>query len=112
MQITQKDNFILIGVPLETPLNQLIEQLHALVQSSYSDSNWAIDLTSYHPISASDLEKFLPLAAIQKENKKSFVIINTSVAIDDLPEDLNVVPTVIEAGDLIEMEEIERDLGF
>lgn len=112
MQITQKDNFILIGVPLETPLNQLIEQLHALVQSSYSDSNWAIDLTFYHPISASDLEKFLPLAAIQKENKKSFVIINTSVAIDDLPEDLNVVPTVIEAGDLIEMEEIERDLGF
>lgn len=112
MQVTQHENFVLITVTSDTPIDQLIEQLGTLIQSSYSDSNLAIDVTAYHPLSANDLEAFLPMAAIQNQNKKSLVVINTSVDIDTIPEQLNVVPTVIEAGDLIEMEEIERDLGF
>ena len=31
---------------------------------------------------------------------------------DKIPDELNVVPTLIEAEDLLEMEAIERDLGF
>ena len=34
------------------------------------------------------------------------------VDIDDVPDYLNVVPSVLEAFDMIEMDEIERDLGF
>ncbi|MFN3640990.1 MAG: ribonuclease Z, partial [Flavobacterium sp.] len=31
---------------------------------------------------------------------------------NDIPEKYNVVPSLLEAHDLIEMDEIERDLGF
>ena len=31
---------------------------------------------------------------------------------DDYPEDFNIVPTLIEAEDIIEMENMERELGF
>ena len=31
---------------------------------------------------------------------------------DDFPEDFNIVPTLIEAEDIIEMENMERELGF
>ena len=42
----------------------------------------------------------------------SFVTIKSSVNIDDFPENINIVPTLQEAEDMIEMESIERDLGF
>ena len=40
------------------------------------------------------------------------MIVTNTVNPDDIPEELFVVPTLQEAEDIIEMEEIERDLGF
>ena len=34
------------------------------------------------------------------------------IDIDDFPESINIVPTLQEAKDIMEMEAIERDLGF
>ena len=46
-----------------------------------------------------------------KENEKSFVLIANTVEIDDFEDEtLSVVPTLIEAEDVLEMDEIERDL--
>jgi hypothetical protein len=45
-------------------------------------------------------------------NSTSFVIIANGVDMDELPDELIVVPTMIEALDIIEMDEITRDLGF
>jgi len=42
----------------------------------------------------------------------SFVIVFNGINIDNIPEDIVVVPTLTEAKDIIEMENIERDLGF
>ena len=42
----------------------------------------------------------------------SFVVVGSGFNIDIFPEKLNVVPTIKEAEDVIEMEEIQRDLGF
>jgi len=36
--------------------------------------------------------------------------VTNKVSYDDVPEEMCVVPTIQEANDLIEMEEIERDL--
>ena len=47
-----------------------------------------------------------------KTKKKSFVLINDAVGIDELPDELIVVPTLQEAEDMIQMDEIQRDLGF
>ncbi|MDH3323482.1 MAG: ribonuclease Z, partial [Flavobacteriaceae bacterium] len=42
----------------------------------------------------------------------SFVIVSDKVNLDGIPDEIIVVPTMQEAYDVIEMEEIERDLGF
>ena len=48
----------------------------------------------------------------KKENGTSFVVLNSSVNADDFAENLNIVPTLQEAEDILEMETIERELGF
>jgi hypothetical protein len=55
---------------------------------------------------------FLSIAEQKKEKGTSIVIINSNVSIDDFPEDFNIVPTLTEAEDILEMEAIERELGF
>lgn len=39
-------------------------------------------------------------------------MVNTALSRDEIPDELLIVPTIHEAEDLIDMEEIERDLGF
>lgn len=55
---------------------------------------------------------FLDISTKKKENNTSFVIVNKSVNVDDFPEYFNIVPTLQEAEDVLEMEAIERELGF
>ena len=38
--------------------------------------------------------------------------VNDAIEVDEVPFEMIVVPTIQEAGDIVEMEEIERDLGF
>ena len=54
----------------------------------------------------------LEVAASFKQNGMSFVVVKSGIDIDDFPETLNIVPTLQEAEDVLEMEAIERDLGF
>ena len=54
----------------------------------------------------------MPLSAQHKKSKKSFVIVVPDFDYNAIPEKLTVVPSLLEAHDIIEMEEIERDLGF
>jgi len=54
----------------------------------------------------------LNLELLLKAKGKSFVIIQKRINIDDFPEILNITPTLQEAKDILEMEAIERDLGF
>ncbi|MGB2088486.1 MAG: ribonuclease Z, partial [Psychroflexus salarius] len=59
-----------------------------------------------------DLLNFLKLSNHYKSNKKSFVIVAPQIDVHQVPEELAIVPTLNEAFDIIEMENIERDLGF
>jgi len=59
-----------------------------------------------------ELLHFLKLSNYHRATKHSFVIVNDAIDIDDVPMEMIVVPTILEAGDIVEMEEIERDLGF
>jgi hypothetical protein len=40
------------------------------------------------------------------------VIVSDTISYDNAPEELSITPTIQEAHDIIEMEEIERDLDF
>ena len=52
------------------------------------------------------------IAEQKKQDGTSFVLINSTLNISDFPDYLNIVPTFQEAEDVIEMEIIERELGF
>ena len=71
-----------------------------------------INLFSFSELTASNVLEFLELSNSHRMAKKSFVLVTTKVSFDDVPEEISVVPTIQEAKDIIEMEEIERDLGF
>ncbi|OAD45008.1 hypothetical protein [Polaribacter atrinae] len=59
-----------------------------------------------------DLSLFLRVATQKKENGTSFVLVNSNINIDDFPDNFNITPTLQEAIDVIEMEAMERELGF
>ena len=64
-------------------------------------------------ISASGfIEKILKISESHQKSNRSFVIVSATAVPDKLPEALIWAPTLQEAKDLIEMDEMQRDLGF
>ena len=80
--------------------------------NSYKESNIILDITQDSKVTLNDILGFLSLSNKHRQTKKSFVIVVTDFDFNEVPEEMIVVPTVLEAHDIIEMEEIERDLGF
>jgi hypothetical protein len=79
---------------------------------TYEKYNIIIDVSRYDAIAVEEINGFLPLSRIHKKTKKSFVIIAKEIDFNAVSDKLTLVPTALEAHDIIEMEEIERDLGF
>ena len=80
--------------------------------SSFSNNNIIVILSSLVNLSKSELSEFLLMSNIHRQNGHSFVIVTNNIDIDSTPEELIVVPTLTEAKDIIEMEEMERDLNL
>lgn len=78
----------------------------------FEGKNIIVDLLQYNSATLPELLGFLELSNNHRASKQSFVMVNASLSIDEIPEELMIVPTLQEAQDVIEMEEIERDLGF
>jgi hypothetical protein len=76
------------------------------------NDNIIVNLFSFSKLTSGDILEFLPLSNNHRETKKSFVLVTDKVTFDEVPEELCVVPTIQEAKDIIEMEEIERDLDL
>lgn len=76
------------------------------------DRNIVVDLRTQKDLQPAQLLKFINISDTHRKRKKSFVVVTQEVGVDEVPEELILVPTIGEAQDLIEMEEIERDLGF
>ncbi|MFC5045705.1 ribonuclease Z [Aquimarina hainanensis] len=79
---------------------------------SFKNDNVIINLFSINEISLADITEFLRISNKHRASNRSFVIVTDKVSYNEVPEEITVVPTVQEAHDLIEMEEIERDLDF
>jgi anti-anti-sigma regulatory factor len=90
---------------------ELVKKLEALYPK-YKNDNIIIVLTGLEAINANHVSEFLQLSKMHKNAKHSFVIVSEKLNIEDVSSALTVVPTQQEAHDIIEMEEIERDLGF
>ncbi|GGD98065.1 ribonuclease Z [Planktosalinus lacus] len=86
--------------------------LEYIIPKEFSSENVVIDLLKYNQMTLPELLNFLIVSNKHRATKKSFVIINDAIDPDVIPEELIVVPTLQEAKDVIDLEEIERDLGF
>lgn len=92
-----------------------LEALLAAMNDQYEtlqNNNIIVNLFSITPLAPEALNSFISLSNTHRENNHSFVLVYSEVDIDELSDELIVVPTLQEAKDIIEMEEIERDLGF
>lgn len=74
--------------------------------------NIIVNLFSFSKLTSGDILEFLDISRAHKKNNKSFVLVTDKVSYEDIPDEITVVPTIQEAKDIIEMEEIERDLGI
>jgi hypothetical protein len=110
MKVDQKGHTVTIK-DTQGDFNGFVEKVTQQFKT-FEKQNIIIDLTSDSNLSENDLKLFLPLSKQQKKAKKSFVIVVEELDFNSISDKLTVVPSLLEAHDIIEMEEIERDLGF
>ena len=110
MLIDKKGNTTIVTQEKAT-VTELVQRLEQNYEH-YKSDNLIINLFSLKESKTIPLAEFLRLSEKHKLGKHSLVLVNKYLPFDAIPEGLNVVPTLVEAHDLIEMEEIERDLGI
>ena len=74
--------------------------------------NIIVNLFSFSGLTANDVMEFRQLSDTHRAKDKSFVLVSDKVSYDEVPDTIIVVPTLQEAHDIIQMEEIERDLDL
>ncbi|WP_395066603.1 ribonuclease Z [Flavobacterium sp.] len=80
--------------------------------NSYKSQNLILDVSYDTNATLKDIKLFADLSKNHKKGKKSFIVVASAIDFNAVPTKLLVVPTLQEANDIIDMEEIERDLGF
>ncbi len=110
MIVEDKKEYVLIK-PDENSFSNFFSSFEK-EHSNYKEKHLIVQVLEKFTISKENILLFLSYAVRHQENGTSFVIIVNDVDIDDFPETLNIVPTLVEAQDIIEMENIERELGF
>ena len=110
MLIEKKENYTLIT----SDENSLKEFQNAFFDkiNNFETVHLILQISDDIISTTKDFLLFLNIAEQKQQNNTSFVIINSNVKADDFPEYLNIVPTLQEAEDILEMENIERELGF
>ncbi len=81
--------------------------------NSYKDTNLVLDISEKKDATNKDVLLFGKLSTLHKKGKKSFVLVmNEDFDFNKATDKVMIVPTLQEAHDIIEMEEIESYLGF
>jgi signal recognition particle receptor subunit beta len=109
--IFDKDGNISIITQEKTSTIELVKKLDVLYDR-FKNNNVIVCLTSLKPIPLSDIVEFLQISNKHRKAKHSFVIVTNKIDLNITPDEIVVVPTMREAYDIIEMEEMERDLGI
>lgn len=109
--ILSQDKNISIITQEKATIIELIKKMEALYPK-FKNNNIIVNLTSLVTIKSEEVVEFLQLSNMHRSTNQSFVIVSDKIVIDDSLNDLIIVPTTQEAYDIIEMEDIERDLGL
>ena len=110
MKVTEKEGYRIFADEKNdvSEFASFLESIHP----KFKNDNVVVDILKYGELQLNELLNFLELSNRHRKGGKSFVIANDTIIIEQVPEELLVVPTLQEAEDIIQMEEIERDLGF
>lgn len=111
MTIERQDN----NITLITRKNATVEEMVDRMEEAYmtfKNDNVIVNLTSFSKLELGEILKFLLLSNKHRKARHSFVLVNDSIDLEQTPDELVFVPTLQEAYDIIEMEDMERDLGF
>ncbi|TXK72971.1 ribonuclease Z [Mesonia sp. K4-1] len=109
MKLIEKDFYIIVEDE-KGDVKQFASFLENTGYENIKDKNVVVDIQKYGELQLPELLSFLSLSNKHRSSKHSFVLVNNTIMIDDVPAELIVVPTLLEAADIIQMEEIERDL--
>ncbi len=109
--ILDKDGNISIITQEKATIVELVKKIEALYPKFKSD-NIIVNLSSLGKISLENIIEFLQISNTHRGNKLSFVLVASNTNLNETPDEIIVVPTLKEAYDIIEMEEMERDLGL
>ncbi|MFV0541253.1 MAG: ribonuclease Z [Aestuariibaculum sp.] len=109
--ILDQDGTISIITQEKATIIELVKKIES-IYPKFKSNNVIVFLNSLHPLKLQDIIAFLNISNTHRASKQSFVMVSDQVNIDEVPDEIIVVPTMQEAYDIIEMEEMERDLGF
>lgn len=110
MKITRKKLYVYIE-PDEISFDLFFKNFTEKYQEFQKD-HLIINISNKFNIELKELFVFLDVSKNHLNKKLSFILIVNGIDFDELPDELIVAPTLIEAKDILEMEAIERDLGF
>lgn len=103
------------NITLITQETASVQQLVKRIEDSYSkfkNDNIIVNLSSLAKLQLQDVIEFLQLSNKHRKAQHTFVIVSSNFNFDEAPDEIIIVPTLQEAYDVIEMDEMERDLGF
>ena len=117
MEIIKKESYYHLkpGKNEEVGSDETLELFYNSFKKNYTNFkkiNLILDFSNIINIDLNKILLFSPLSEAHKTNSKSFVIVCSGIEFDQVPEEIVVVPTFKEAEDIIEIEDIERDLGI
>lgn len=111
MNFNFENDALIITVPDAISTIEIAKRLNELYHK-LSGHNVILNLQH---VSSFNLEQCVELLQISNRHREAFqslVILNSHIDIDEVPDELIIVPTIQEAYDVIEMENMERDLGL
>lgn len=110
MKVTTKDHTIIIKDTKGDSI-QFLENINNQY-TNFKDFNLILDISKDESVDQNSIKIFSDLSKKHIKAKKSFVLVAQDVDFNKISASLSVVPSLLEAHDMIEMDEIERDLGF
>ena len=90
---------------------ELVKKIQVLYPK-FKNNNIIVALNALDAFGKEDIVEFLELSKTHIASKNSFVLVSDKIDLDIVPDDIVVAPTLQEAYDVIEMEDMERDLGI
>lgn len=113
MQIQQEEQTTIFSWEANDPVGVDFRNLVKGQYKNMHQQNIVVDLSLLKNLQSNHIMEFSELSVYNKETvNKSFVMVVGTMDIDALPDQISTAPTLQEALDLIDMEEIERDLGY